>query len=136
MNFGQLIEYSMGNIFLEKSCAKYSGLITFFKNHWISGYISRSTVFSLIQFVFLLHEQVEYYQYVLPVQVPQWNAPWWLPRSINLAKTTSPVPNYASPPINNFSTSAIKRLYPRQYLEKLVVPTEIEYFQHGPRSSN
>ena len=25
MNFGQLIEYNMGNIFVEKSCTKYGG---------------------------------------------------------------------------------------------------------------
>ena len=71
------------------------------------------------------------------VQVPQWNACRWLPRFINLLKL--PPWSQIMPPgqwMNNFSTPVIERLYPRWYLEKLVAPTEIEYFQHGPRSSN
>ena len=38
--------------------------------------------------------------------------------------------------MNKLSTPVIKRLYPRRYLEKLVAPTEIEYFQHGPRTNS
>ena len=58
---------------------------------------------------------------------------------VRCAPVASPV-NIFSPrsqimpprPINNFSTPILKRHYRWSYLEKLVVQTEIEYFQHGP----
>ena len=55
MNFSQLIEYNLGNIFLEKSCTKCGGKTspkTFFKKSKLS--ISpHKTVWRLAQVVFI-----------------------------------------------------------------------------------
>ena len=56
MNFSQLIEYNLRNIFLEKSCTKCGGKTspkTFFKKSKLS--ISpHKTVWRLAQFVFIV----------------------------------------------------------------------------------
>ena len=65
------------------------------------------------------------------------------------APVVSPIDNFAEsswfgtaqimPPgtINEemFLIPPIKKIYPRWFLEKLLVPIETEYFQHCPRSS-
>ena len=69
MKLGQLIEYNMRNVLLEKSCTKWSGDTSprlFFKKSKIE-HISRSTVSSLTQFV-LLYVQVEIYQNILKLR--------------------------------------------------------------------
>ena len=72
-----------------------------------------------------------------PVQLLRWDAPRWLPQSTNFLEL--PPRSQIMPArslMNKFSTPVIKSFYPRWYLEKLVAPTEIEYFQHGPKSSH
>ena len=54
MKFGELIEYNMRNIFIEKSYTKYGGEASprpFYKK---SKSLSRSTVWNVIKFVFIL----------------------------------------------------------------------------------
>ena len=53
------------------------------------------------------------------------------------AKIFSPVPNYASPANKciGFLPRSYRDFIPGHFLENLVAPTEIGYFQHGPRSS-
>ena len=63
MKFGQLIEYSMRNIFLEKRYKNVVGKLvpdSFIKNHCISS-LKRYTVF-------LLYVQVEVYQNILKLR--------------------------------------------------------------------
>ena len=51
-----------------------------------------------------------------PVQVPRWDAPRYLPRSINLLKLPLWFQIIPLRPINMFSTPVLKRGYPRWYL--------------------
>ena len=75
--------------------------------------------------------------FIHPAQVSRWDVPRWLPRSINLLKLFPWSQTMPSRPINKlFFYRGHKETLSPVILEKLVVPTEIEYFQHGPRSSN
>ena len=83
---------------------------------------------------FAIHKKFIYLKH--PVQVPQWDAPRWLPRSIYSLKLPPRSQIMSSLSINSkFSTPVVKSFYPWWYLEKLMAPTEIVYLQHSPRSS-
>ena len=56
MKFGQLIEYNMRNIFLEKLCPKCGRKLSI-NSHWMNN-VKHSKVF-------LLYVQIELYQYIL-----------------------------------------------------------------------
>ena len=63
MKFGQLTEYNMRNIFLEKSCAKCGGEVgprPFYKKSKLN--ISLDQQSEMLYSLFLLYDQVEIYQ--------------------------------------------------------------------------
>ena len=63
MKFGQLTEYNMRNIFLEKSYAKYVSYTNCSQTLFLKiniEYISRPIVYSFIQFVFIVCKVVGY----------------------------------------------------------------------------
>ena len=64
-----------------------------------------------------------------------WDASRSLPRLIDFLKLT-PRSQIMPPRSKNFSAPVIKRLYSRWYFKNLVASTDIEYIQHGPRSSD
>ena len=71
-----------------------------------------------------------------PIQVARWDAHRWLLRSINLLKLSPRSQTMPPRPINElFFFPGHKETLSPTILEKLVVPTEIEYFQHGPSLS-
>ena len=74
--------------------------------------------------------------FIHPIQVARWDTNGWLPRSINLLKLSPRSQTIPPWPINElFFFPGLKETLSPTILEKLVVPTEIEYFQHGPSSS-
>ena len=66
MKFGQLIEYNMRNIFLEKSYAKYGGEVSprpFYKKSMLKIYLDQQS--EMLHSLFLLYVQVEVSQNIL-----------------------------------------------------------------------
>ena len=69
MKFGQLIEYNMRNIFLEKSytkCDEAASTRSLYKKSKFSMYLDQQS--EMVYILFLLYVQVEVYQYILTLK--------------------------------------------------------------------